>query len=72
MKQPFLIGDKIKEVAKSKNISIGQLAEKSSCVRSAMYVRLKQPTMSTEVLLDISIALEHDFFQYYTQRSTRQ
>lgn len=68
MKDIYLIGDKIKEVAKSKNISIDQLAEKCSCVRSAMYFRLRSPSISAEVLMEISIALEHDFFQYYSQR----
>ena len=68
MKDIYLIGDKIKEVAKRKNISIDQLADKTSCCRTAMYSRLRQPTISTEVLMEISIALEHDFFQYYSQR----
>ena len=42
------------------------LARKINCERPNVYYIFSQPSINTDLLLRISQALNHDFFQYYT------
>lgn len=42
------------------------LARKINCERPNVYYIFSQPSINTDMLLRISQALNHDFFQYYT------
>ena len=42
------------------------LARKINCERTNVYYIFSQPSINTDLLLRISQALNHDFFQYYT------
>ncbi len=42
------------------------LAKKIHCERPNVYYIFKQESINTELLLCISQALNHDFFQYYS------
>ncbi len=46
------------------------LARKINCERPNVYYIFSQQSINTELLLRISQALNHDFFQYYTTSLT--
>lgn len=45
------------------------LARKINCERPNVYYIFQQPSINTDLLLRISIALNHDFFSYYSHES---
>lgn len=59
------IGEKIKEVAKKKGITIVDFASKINCSRRNIYSIFNKPTIDTGLLLKISKVLEYNFFEYY-------
>ncbi|MDR0892278.1 MAG: helix-turn-helix transcriptional regulator [Mediterranea sp.] len=49
-----------------RGIKVSWLAKQIHCADSNVYHIYGNPCISTDQLLKISIALEHDFFQYYS------
>ena len=64
------IGQKIKEVLDFQERTPTWLARKINCERTNIYYIFQQTSINTELLLRISIALNHDFFTYYSQEMT--
>lgn len=60
------IGQLIKQELQRQERSVAWLARKINCERPNMYYIFSQPSINTELLLRISIALKHNFFLYYT------
>ena len=68
-KQPTLhIGKLIKEELERQERTVSWFARKLYCDRSNVYKLFKRPTIDTELLLRISIILNHDFFGEYMAR----
>ena len=70
---PFMIhiGHIIKEVMESQERTPTWLARKINCERPNIYYIFQQPSINTELLLKISIALNHDFFSYYSRETVQ-
>lgn len=60
------IGNIIKQQLHHQKHSIAWLAQQICTDRSNMYRILLKKDLDTELLKRISIALKHDFFQYYS------
>jgi plasmid maintenance system antidote protein VapI len=60
------IGDLICKVMKEKGIKKSDLARILSLERSTIGGLLKRKHIHPETLFRISLALDHDFFQYYS------
>ncbi len=73
MVPPFMIhiGHIIKEVMESQERTPTWLARKINCERPNIYYIFQQPSINTELLLKISIALNHDFFSYYSRETAQ-
>ncbi len=73
MVPPFMIhiGHIIKEVMESQERTPTWLARKINCERPNIYYIFQQPSINTELLLKISIALNHDFFSYYSRETVQ-
>ncbi|MBQ7877644.1 MAG: XRE family transcriptional regulator [Bacteroidales bacterium] len=65
------IGHIIKEVMESQERTPTWLARKINCERPNIYYIFQQPSINTELLLKISIALNHDFFSYYSRETVQ-
>lgn len=61
------IGKLIKEKLEEKGLSAMWLAERVPCSRANIYKVFNKSSVDTELLLRISLLLDFDFFQYYTQ-----
>lgn len=61
------IGKKIKEILESQERTPAWLAKKINCERTNVYYIFKQSSINTDLLLKISVALHHNFFNYYTE-----
>lgn len=64
------IGQKIKEVLESQERTPTWLAKKINCERTNIYYIFNQSSINTEILFRISVALNHDFFIYYSLEMT--
>lgn len=62
------IGQLIKEELERQERTVSWFARKLFCDRSNVYKIFKRPTIDTELLLRISVILNHDFFGYYMAR----
>ena len=62
-----MIGHIIKEVLENQERTPTWLARKINCERTNIYYIFQQPSINTDLLLRISIALNHDFFHYYSE-----
>lgn len=60
------IGNLIYSKLKEDGRSASWLAKKIFCERANIYRIFRKPSINTNLLLDISIALEIDFFVYYS------
>ena len=60
------IGEKIKKVFDSKGLSVSEFGRRINMSRENIYSIFRRKTIDTGLLSQISIILEHDFFQYYT------
>lgn len=60
------IGNLIKEELERQERSVSWFARKLCCDRSNIYKIFKRATIDTELLLRISLVLNHDFFVVYT------
>ena len=59
------IGNLIEKEFRRQERSVSWLAKKLFCERTNIYDIFKRQSIDTEMLLRISEALHHDFFQYY-------
>ena len=59
------IGNLIEKEFRRQERSVSWLAKKLLCERTNIYDIFKRQSIDTEMLLRISEALHHDFFQYY-------
>lgn len=66
------IGKTIKEVMVNQERTPTWLARKINCERSNIYYIFQQESINTELLLKISIALNHDFFSYYSAQAAEE
>ena len=67
MNKKISIGELIHKRLNEERRSAAWLAEKISCNRSTVYKILQKTFIDTELLLKISLALNFDFFSYYSQ-----
>ena len=65
---PFMIhiGKKIEEEMLRQERTPAWLARKINCARPNVYYIFRQESINTDLLLRISKALNHNFFQYYS------
>jgi hypothetical protein len=61
------IGEKIQDIATEKGVRPTDLARKIGRTSQSMYDIYRRPSITTDLLQQISEALDHDFFQYYHQ-----
>ena len=61
------IGKLIRSKLKENGRSASWLAGKISCERANIYKIFKKESIDAELLLCISLALETDFFRYYSE-----
>lgn len=64
--QEIHIGNLIRDKLKEKDRSASWLAGRISCDRSNICKILRKTTIDTALLLQISMALETNFFMYYS------
>lgn len=66
---PFMIhiGKIIEEEMRRQERTPAWLARKINCARPNVYYIFRQESLNTDLLLRISQALSHDFFQYYSK-----
>ena len=57
------IGQRIKEVMKTKKISAVKVAKEISCERTNLYNIFDREDINTSLLRKLSIVLNHDFFK---------
>jgi hypothetical protein len=62
------IGEKIKEKAQEKRIGPSELGRMINTSKQNIYSIFRRKTIDTELLLKLSKALDHDFFQLYIER----
>jgi hypothetical protein len=60
------IGEIIKKELEMQERSAAWLARKINCNRQNVYDIFKRPTIDTELLMRISVALNRNFFNVYT------
>ena len=63
--EPLHIGKIIESVMRSQGRSPSWLAAQICCNRDNIYKIFRRQHIDTELLLDISVALDFNFFQYY-------
>jgi hypothetical protein len=66
------IGHKIKEVFDTRNMKLTDFADELGTVRQNVYRIFKKRHVDTGLLLKISQVLNHNFFQYYTDKPHSQ
>ena len=59
------IGSKIKEVFKSRGITAKEFGKRITTSRENVYGIFNRESVDTKLLVKISKALDHNFFQYY-------
>ncbi len=62
------IGNEIREEMVRQERTPAWLARKINCERPNVYYIFSQPSINTEMLMRISLALNRDFFALYTAR----
>jgi plasmid maintenance system antidote protein VapI len=66
MRKKIPIGELIYKKLNEERRSVAWLAEKISCNRSTVYKIFRKTFIDTELLLQISLILDYDFFSYYS------
>lgn len=61
------IGNIIKEIFDQQEFSASRFAKLLCCDRTNVYSIFKRESIDTALLEKISIILNHDFFQYYSE-----
>ena len=62
------IGKLIQVKLEEKGLPVAWLAEQIPCGRANVYKIFNKQSIDTEMLRRISVILEFDFFQYYSQQ----
>jgi hypothetical protein len=60
------IGHLIREQLKADNRSVSWLAREIHCTRNNVYKIFNKPSLDGDLILKISVAMNFNFFQYYT------
>ncbi len=60
------IGHLIQAQLKADKRSVGWLSREIGCSRNHLYKVFRKPSLEGELLLRISLAMNFNFFQYYT------
>lgn len=60
------IGQLIREQLQADKRSVGWLSREIGCSRNHLYKVFRKPSLDGELLLSISLAMNFNFFQYYT------
>lgn len=60
------IGHLIREQLKADDRSVSWLAREIHCTRNNVYKILNKPSLDGDLILKISLAMNFNFFQYYT------
>ena len=60
------IGHLIREQLKADDRSVSWLAREIHCTRNNVYKIFNKPSLDSDLILKISIAMQFNFFQYYT------
>lgn len=60
------IGHLIREQLKADNRSVSWLAREIHCTRNNLYKIFNKPSLDGDLILKISVAMNFNFFQYYT------
>lgn len=68
----ILIGKKIKEVINEKGLIISIIAEKLGISHSNLHHIFQRNTIDTQLLLRISLVLDYNFFDLYTEEFNSQ
>lgn len=66
------IGHIIEQELSRQERSVTWFAKKLFCDRTNIYKIFKKQSIDTELLLRISIILQHDFFQHYSKEYKQQ
>ena len=66
------IGQLIKTQLKERGMTVSHLARTLSCERSNLYRIFEKDSIDTRLLLNISRALDYDFFQLYSNELRKQ
>ena len=66
------IGQLIKTRLKERGLTVSHLARTLSCERSNLYRIFEKDSIDTRLLLNISRALDYDFFQLYSNELRKQ
>ncbi len=65
-KEDIHIGHLIQAQLKADKRSVSWLAREIGCSRNHLYKVFRKPSLDGELLLSISLAMNFNFFQYYT------
>ncbi len=65
-KSDIHIGHLIREQLKADNRSVSWLAREIHCTRNNVYKIFNKPSLDGDLILRISVAMQFNFFQYYT------
>jgi hypothetical protein len=60
------IGHLIQEQLRKDQRSVGWLSRQIPCSRNHVYKIFAKPSLDSDLILKISIAMNYNFFQYYT------
>ena len=60
------IGHLIREQLKADDRSVSWLAREIHCSRNHIYKIFNKPSLDSNLILKISVAMNYNFFQYYT------
>ena len=59
------IGQLIHEQLRNDQRSVGWLAREIHCTRNNVYKIFNKPSLDSDLILKISVAMNYNFFQYY-------
>ena len=65
-KEDIHIGHLIQAQLKADKRSVGWLSREIGCSRNHLYKVFRKASLEGELLLNISLAMNYNFFQYYT------
>ena len=66
------IGEIIKEIAKRKRLGPTEFGNLINTSKQNIYGIYKRPSIDTELLHKISVALDHNFFKYYLENTSQE
>ena len=72
MKDELHIGHEIKEYAKSHGIKLHWLSQQLHCHRNTLYNVFERRWIDTDLLMRLSLVLEHDFFADISEEYVRK